>query len=650
MFDFFRKHKWLLQLVLGFVIVAFIGTGAYESYGSLQRDDNATIAKVDGRKLTRTEWDTAQREQIDRIRRQMPNVDPKVFDTPEMKRQSLDAVVRERVTLAAAEQLHYVVGDERLQRELLNVPQLASLRRPDGSFDIDAYRVVLQAQGLTPAGFETRLRQDMTLRQVFQGVNGTGIAPLAATGTALDALYQQREVQVQRFTTKDSADKIAPTDADIEAYYKDPANAAQFQAPESAAVEYVVLDLAAIKKGITVSDKDLREYYAANEKRYVAAEERRASHILVKVDTSASAADRAKAKAKAEGLLAEVKKNPASFAELARKNSDDTDSGAKGGDLDFFGREGVASKALTDAVFALAKPDEIGPLVESEFGYHIVKLVAIRGGDKRSFESVRAEIESEVQTQLAQKRYSEAAVEFTNMVYEQPDSLKSVVDKFKLDLQTAKDVHRTPNPGATGALASTKFLDVLFGADAVRNKRNTEAVEIAPSTMVSGRIAKYEAAHQLPLADVKARVRDRVVTRQAAAAARKQGEARLAALKAAPATAMSEPSLVVSRAQARDLSIPLVDAILKAPTSTLPALIGVDLGDEGYAVVKIAKVLGRDPVAADASRAQAQYGQSWSDAETNAYYAALKKRFKVEIKPEVLAATSPSGAASAVVK
>ena len=647
MFEFFRKHTWLLQIVLGFVVVAFVGTGVYQGYGSLMSDEATTVAKIDGRKLTRSEWEFAQREQIERIRRQMPNVDAKLFDTPEMKRQSLDAVVRERVTLAAADKLHLVVTDERLQRELLGVPQF---RRADGSFDIDAYKGFVQSQGMTPAVFEARMRQDMSLRQVVQGINGTVIAPLATTSAALDAMFQQREVQVQRFATKDSMAKVAPTDADIEKFYKDPANAPQFEAPESASIEYVVLDLAAIKKGISVADKDLRDYYTANEKRYTSLEERRASHILVKVDANASAADRAKAKTKAEGLLAEVKKNPASFDAVARKNSDDPGSAEKGGDLDFFGRGGLAAKPLEDAAFAL-KVDEIGPLVESEFGYHIVKLTALRGGEKRSFEAVRAEIEAEVQTQLAQKRYSEAAVEFTNMVYEQPDSLKPVVDKFKLELRTAQNVTRSPVPGASGPLANQKLLDALFGADAVRNKRNTEAVETAPSTMVSGRIVKYEAAHQLPLADVKTRVHDRLVTLQAAALARKLGEARLAELKAAPETVITEAAATVSRAQPRDLAGPLLDAVLKASATKLPAFIGVDLGDQGYAVAKITKVLGRDPVAADATRAQSQYAQAWGDAESQAYYAALKTRFKVEIKPGVLAATeAPASAASSSTK
>ena len=641
MFDFFRKHTWLLKIVLGFVVLAFVGGGVYQGYGSFMGDDNSTVAKVDGRKVTRNEWENAQRAQIDRVRQQMPNVDAKLFDTPEMKRQSLDAVVRERVMLAAADKLHLTTTDERLQRLFASDPQFAFLRNPDGSVNKDA----LSAQGMSSEMFAQRLRQDFSLRQVAQGITGTVFAPLSATNAALDAMFQQREVQVQQFATKDSAANVTPTDADIEKYYKDAANAAQFMAPEVESIEYVVLDLESLKKGIVVSDKELRDSYAANEKRYTSAEERRASHILVKVDAGASAADRAKAKAKAEGLLAQVKQSPASFAEVARKNSDDPGSAEKGGDLDFFGRDGLAAKPLEDAAFKLAT-DAISDLVESDFGYHIVKLTGLRGGEKKPFEAVKAELEAETKTQLAQKKFSEVAVEFTNMVYEQPDSLKSVVDKFKLELRTAQNVKRTPAPGAAGPVANAKFLEALFGNDAIRNKRNTEAIETAASTLVSGRVVKYEAAHQLPLAEMKAKVRERLVVVQAAALARKLGEARLAELRAAPASAMVEAAVTLSRAQPRDLPAKLVDAVLKAPTTTLPAAIGVDLGDAGYAVAKIGKVLGRDPVTADASRAQSQYAQAWGDAESQAYYNALKTRFKVELRPGAMPAGEAASGAS----
>ncbi len=645
MFDFFRKHTRVLQFLLVLLIFPSFVFFGIQGYSGFTGDANASVAKVAGQNISRTEWEAAQREQMERVRQQMPNVDPKLFDTPEMKLQSLDGLVRQRVMLVAADKLNLVTTEERVQRVFKADQQFASLRDPDGFVNKDA----LSALGMSSEMFVQRLRQDLTLRQVMLGVTGTAFAPVSATAAALDAMFQQREVQVQRFETKASLEKVAPSDADVEKFYKDPANALQFQAPEQASVEYLVLDLDTLKKGISVPEDDLRKYYTQNEARYTTPQERRASHILIKAEKSATEADRAKAKAKAEGLLAEVKKNPATFAELARKNSEDPGSAEKGGDLDFFGR-GAMVKPFEDAAFGL-KPDEVSAVVESDFGYHIIKLAAVKGGEKRGFDAVRAEIEAEVKTQLAQKRFSEVAVEFTNMVYEQPDSLKPAADKFKLELRTAQNVKRVATPGTTGALASAKFLDALFGADALRNKRNTEAIEIAPSTMVSGRVLQYAAAHQLPLAEVKTRVRERVATVQAAALARKLGEEHLTALRAAPDTVLTEPVLLLSRAQPREVQSNVLDAVLKAPAATLPAFVGVDLGEQGYAVAKVSKVLGRDPAAADAARGQTQYAQAWGDAESQAYYGALKSRFKVEIKADALkTAEQAASAASAASK
>jgi peptidyl-prolyl cis-trans isomerase D len=640
MFDFFRKHTRVLQFLLVLLIFPSFVFFGIQGYSGFTGDANASVAKVAGQNISRTEWEAAQREQMERVRQQMPNVDPKLFDTPEMKLQSLDGLVRQRVILVAADKLNLVTTEERVQRVFKTDQQFASLRDPDGFVNKDA----LSALGMSSEMFVQRLRQDLTLRQVMLGVTGTTFAPVSATAAALDAMFQQREVQVQRFETKASLDKVSPSDADIEKFYKDPANALSFQAPEQASIEYLVLDLDTLKKGISVPEEDLRKHYAENQKRYTTPEERRASHILIKAEKGAADAARAKAKATAERLLAELKKNPAAFAELARKNSEDPGSAEKGGDLDFFGR-GAMVKPFEDAAFAL-KPDELSGVVESDFGYHIIKLVAVKGGEKRGFDTVRAELEAEVKTQLAQKRFSEIAVEFTNMVYEQPDSLKPAADKFKLELRTAQNVKRVAAPGTVGALANAKFLDALFGADALRNKRNTEAVEIAPNTLVSGRVLQYAPAHQLPLAEVKAQVRDRVATVQAAALARKLGEERLAALRAAPDSALTQPVVQVSRAQPRDLQSAVLDAVLKAPITTLPAFVGIDLGEQGYAVAKLSKVLGRDPVAADAARGQTQYAQAWGDAESQAYYAALKARFKVEIKAGALKTAEQAASAA----
>ena len=630
MFEFVRTHTRILQFILLILIVPSFVVFGIQGYSRLSDGANATVATVAGQKITQSELDAAHRRQIDMLRNQMPNVDVKMFDTPQMKRNTLDSLVREKVLLVAADKAGYETTDERLLREYMTNRQFDQFRKPDGGLNVAALEGALAAQGLSKQGFDRLKREELAMRQVQAGIAGTVFAPATAASGAIDAMFQQREVQVQRFDTKDYLSKVNPSQADIEAYYKDPAHVAEFQTKEKADIEYVVLDLEAIKKGIKVPEEELKKYYTENEKSFTVPEERRASHILIKVEKD-TADERAKAKAKAEALQAELTKNPAAFADIARKNSQDPGSAEKGGDTDLFIGRGDTDKAYEDALFALKKPGDLSPVTETKEGFYILQLKAARGGDKRSFESVRAEIEQERKKQLAQAEFSKDATDFTNLVYEQADSLKPAADRLKLEVRTAKGVTRTPAADAAGPLASPKLLEALFSADALRNKRNTEAVETSASTLVSARITQYSPAATPPLAEVSAKVREKVVAIQAAALARKEGEARLAALRQTPTTDLGSPPMTVSRAQAKDLPRPVVDAVLKAPANPLPAVTGVDLGNDGYAVARVLKILGRDPIAADATQASAQYAQSWAAAEAQAYYAALKSRFKVEV-------------------
>ena len=638
MFDFVRKNTRLFQGILLVLILPSFALVGMQGYTSFMDGSNTSVATVDGRKITQSEWDQAQSKQLERMRQQMPNLDPKLLDTPEVKREALEGLVRERVMQTAAAQQHLVVSDERLQNMFARDPQFAFLRNPDGTVN----KSVLAAQGMSSAMFVERLRQDLSQRQVFVGVAGSAVASTASATVAFDALLQQREVQLQRFDAKAFAANIQPTDAEIETFYKLPASAAQFQLPENAQIQYLVLNLDALKKDVMVSEGDLRKYYDENASRYGVAEERRASHILIKSDKASPAAERAKAKARAEELLAQARKNPAGFADLARKNSQDEGSAVNGGDLDFFAR-GAMVKPFEDAAYAM-KQGEISNVVESDFGYHVIELTGIRGGDKKPFDAVRAEVEAEVRKQLAQKRFTELAEQFTNTVYEQSDSLQPAADKLKLAIQTAT-VQRKPAANAVGPLASVKLLDAVFGNDALRNKRNTEAVETAAISLAAARVLQYNPARMQALGDVKPQVREQLVRKLATAEAIKAGQARVAALQKTPTDTAGFPEAVlVSRAQPRELSRKVLEAVLSADAAKLPTVVGVDAGEGVFIVARIDKLLPRDPAVIDTKRLAQQYAQAWSNAEVQAYYNALKTQLKAVVKVALPVDSSASAA------
>jgi peptidyl-prolyl cis-trans isomerase D len=629
MFEFVRSNMRVMQLLLFILIVPSFVLFGMEGYSRF-REGGETVAKVDGREITQAEWDNAHKAQVDRLREQMPTLDAKLFDSAEARYGTLESLVRERVLAAAAADANLLVADQRVARELQNNELIRSLRGPDGKLDIERYRQLLGAQGLTPEMYENQIRNDLALRQVMGGLTQSAFTAQAQANVALNSYFERREAQVARFPAADYRARVEPTEAQLQAFYKE--NPQMFQAPEQANIEYAVLDLGALQGGTPVNEAELRTYYEQNAARLAGQEQRRASHILVAVPQGAPEADKQKARAKAEELLAQVRKNPDSFAEVAKAHSQDPGSAPQGGDLDFFTR-GAMTKPFEDAVFAMKDKGEISGIVETEFGFHIIRLTDIKAQAQRSFEEVRPELEAQVRREQAQKRYAEAAETFSNTVYEQPDSLAPVVEKLKLQVRTAQGVTRTPQPGATGPLANPKFLEALFSPDAVERKRNTEAVEFGPNQMVAGRITQHVPARTRPFEEVKAQVREQVVAREAAELAKKEGQAKLAAWQAAPATAQLPPAAPLSRQGAVQQPRQVVEAALRADPTKLPTFIGVDLGAEGYAVVKVNQVLPREtPPPQQAQQELQQYNRAWSTAEALAYYAMLKDRFNVQIK------------------
>lgn len=629
MFDFIRNHNKTIQLLMFVFILPGFFLFGLEGFNAMG-EKSETVAVVDGRKIGKIEWEAAIKEDVDRIRQNASTMDAKLFDSPEFKYASLERLVQKRVLATAATKLHLDVSDQKLAAELLQNPTLAALRKPDGKIDDARYKELLAPQGLTPQAFEARVRSDLSVQQVQSSLTKSGMVPAALADVALNAYFEKREIQLLKFVPEDFAKRAVPTDAEIEAFYK--SNAPLFQATEKASIQYVTLDVESLKKTITVNETEVKSYYEQNGDRLAGAEERKASHILIASPKTAAAADMQKAKQRATELLVEVKKAPASFGELAKKNSQDPVSAANNGDLGFFAR-GSMVKPFEDAVFAM-QPKQISDVVESDFGYHIIQLTEIKSPPKRSFAEMKSEIEAELIKQMAQKKFSETAEIFTNTVYEQSDSLKPVADKLKLEIQTAQNVTRQAQPGAKGVLANTKFLGVMFGTDAIEKKRNTEAVEMGGSQLVAGRIVTYAPAQTQPLAEVKERAKEILVQRMSAELARKEGAAKFAEL-AAQAPGATLPSglgavMPLSRDASQQQNPKLVDAVLRASAAKLPTWLGVDLGAEGYRVIYLTKVL--EPAQALATQNRDQYLQVWSNAESLSYYEYLKTKFNVQIK------------------
>jgi len=639
MFNFVRNHTKIIMAIMVLLVFPSFVLFGISNYSSTNLG-GAKVARVDGQGITQVEWDNAVRREADSIRASSSSIDIKLLDTPAFKYAALERLVRERVLAAAAAHQRLTVSDEQLAQTLA---QAFNLRKPDGSIDKERYQQLAAAQGLTPAGLEAGLRVQLSQQQVLAGVAQSGLVNQALADVAAAAQQEQRQARVVLFKPADYEAKLDPSEADLQAFYQ--AHLAQYQASESAKIEYIVLDLDSVKRGVVVSDADLRTYYDQNAATLGTPEQRRASHILVAASKDAPAADRAKAKARAEELLAQLHKAPDTLADVAKKNSQDDTSAGQGGDLGWFERGKGIEPAIAQAAFALAKTGDFSDVVESDYGYHIVRLTGIKPANVLPFEQARAGLEDKFRLQQAQRQFSDMADTFTNTVYEQSDSLKPAAEPLKLPIQTA-EVMRPPAPGAKGVLANPKFLEAIFSADAREKQRNTEAIETGPNQLTAGRVLAYSPAHARPYPEVKDQVRAAYLAERGAQLARQAGQQQLKAWQANPASATGLPAPVtLSRQAGQQQPAALIEAVLRADPAKLPAFTGVDLGAGGYAIAQVEKVLPwTAPDKTQAAQNLANYQQLWSQAEAAAYYDYLKDRYKAQIlvpEPKGLSAFAP---------
>ena len=641
MFDSIRSHRrWLMFFLLVLVFPAFVIVGVFD-WASMRGGDSA-VASVAGEPVTQQELDTAHREQLNRLRSMFgENFDARMFDTPQARAATLENLLAERSLQREAMREHVFVSEERL-REVIAREEVF---QQDGKFSYERYRQLLAAEGMTELGFEQRVRSDLARQKLLQAVAASAVVPTAVAEQVRRLAEEQRQVRELRFNPADFRAKVSVNDEAIKAFYD--ANSRDFQTPESVKAEYVVLTLDDVTNQVApVTEADARAYYEQNQARFGQAEQRRASHILLTAGDGGSAPDKAGARKRAEALLAQVRANPAQFDRLARENSKDPGSAANGGDLGWFGRD-MMVKPFEETAFKLAE-GAISDIVETDFGFHIIRVTGIKGAQAKPFEEVRAQIETDLKRQAAGKKFAEVAEQFSNGVYEQADSLKPIADKLKLTVQTIETLTRAGVPARpnTPQIFTPRVVEALFGAESLEKKRNTEAIEVASNTLVSARVIEHRQAAVRPLAEVRDQIKQRVEQREAARLAREAGEQKLAELQKTPADAGFAAPRAISRTRTEGLPAAAVNAVMRPAADKLPAFVGAELDGGVYGVFQVlnATVPDKpDPQQVEArNRALAQaYGAS----DDAAYVAAIRAKHKAEVlSKDLKAAAKAEGA------
>ncbi len=620
MFDFVQEKKRFVYVILGLIILpfAFFGVSSYKDGGKIE-----SPATVDGVKVTAQELDSSLRQQQEQLRQRMgPSFDAALFNTPEMKRAVLDNLIAQHILVQRAKTAGLTVTDEQVAQLVGSIEAFQS----NGKFDKSRYETVLANNNLSPLMYEARVRDELIRQELNSTYAQNGYASATVAEKIIALNEQQRTISVATIPTQALLNQVKVDQEAVKRYYED--NAKQFATPEQIKVEYVKFSVNDLAAKANVAANDVRKYYDEHQADFSSPEQRQASHILINVAASASQAEQDAAKAKAEEVLGMLKQAPAKFAELARQYSQDPGSAAKGGDLGTFGR-GMMVKPFDDAVFSL-KQGELSGLVKSDFGYHIIKVTDIKPSHLLAYDDVKEEILSRLRQQQASEKFAELAEKFSNTIYEQSDTLKPAAE------QVGAKVEQSPwlMKGQPAPMPWTaKSMEAIFSEDVVKNKRNTQAIEIAPSSLIAARMLEYKPSSVRPLDEVRVQIEQKLMREKAATLASEQGKAALEQLQKTAKSDLSwAKSLNITRAQHGALDLALTRQVFQVDAAKLPQYVGAESAQGGYTIVRVEAVkAGEMPDEAKRAGYANQLRQMAGEELFMAYMADAKSKAKIKI-------------------
>lgn len=572
-------------LVMVTIPFALWGINSYFETGP-----NLAVAKVNGNTISQQSYRSA----LDQLR----SADMRQADGRALRELVLEGLIAQMLLTDDAHDHGYRVSDERLARIIREAPYF----QRDGRFDGQLYEGLLRREGTTAHDFEARLRRENLTGQVQRGLSESAFVTSADITAVVRLLQQERRISYVLISPDSFRSQVNVTAEDVEQHYT--AHADAYQIPEQVRVEYLRLSLADSLTQYQPRDEELRDVYNAETARYVTPAKRRVSHILIQLPAGASDADDKKAQAR----IAEVERQAragSDFGALARKQSEDRDSAAKGGDLGEVTR-GLLPAELEAAINVL-KPGEVSKPVRTPYGYHLAKLTGYVPEKRVSFEAARKELIDAVRKRKGEERFFELAERFRNLVYENPESLEPAARELGLAIQRSNWFARS---GGDGIAAQPRVLEAAFDPELRSARRNSEAIEVGNDALVALRVVDYRPATTKPLAEVRTqveralkeeRVRQRVETVSAEWLEKLKQGSTLADLAKRAGVALPPPQ-TLTREQAGRLDRRIVDAAFGTPRPTAgPAYARADMGVQGYAVVAVESVRDGDPATADAA-------------------------------------------------
>lgn len=619
-----RAQGWIAWFIVGLISIPFAlwGVNSYMTGAS-----DVVVAEVNGHEINQTEL----QQSLQQYRDQMRNVlgeqfDPAMFEGAAVKRNILDGLIEQRLLHEASQKLGQTVNDASVSEMIRSNPAF----QRDGQFDPDYYAMMLARVGYSPASFEAQLRNDLLTQELTRNIQRSAIVTPVQLDRVLELEKQQREIAYGVVPLQNYVDKVSIDDEAVRAYYDN--NKTAYTAPEQVRVNYVELNIDSIADTITVDEEALQQFYVDNESQFVGPEQRRVSHILIEGDDEQALAEIEK--------IAERLQQGEDFGTLAKAESQDTGSAAQGGDLGYFGPD-VMEPAFEEAAFALENVGDISEPVQTEFGYHLIKLTGVESPEVQDFSDVRTEVEQRYRSQQAEAQFYDKAEQLANLSFENPDSLDVAAEELGLEIQTTPLFTR----GGTesGISSETKVVEAAFSEDVLQNELNSAVIELSDTHLVVIHKNKHIPESVLPFESVKPAIEQQLLFDEASQFAREKGEAIVAELKTGAEAQTLLESWQPAAFYGRDSEAVSQQILQRAFEMQKPEsqaqYTGFTADNGNYVVIKLTDVQNGQTADVEAEERQSieeQLQQMMSNAELQAFIASLRADADIEIRDKSL--------------
>lgn len=480
-----RATGWFAWVIVILISIPF----ALWGINSYIIPPNPSIATVGDYKISIQEFQNSLQTESEKYR---DKIDSTLLDSGILKKVVLEKLINNRAMINYLSSAGFNISKQQIDLQILNVPDF----QLDGQFSEELYNRYLPSE-YSKSDYRRSISTQMLLQQFSEGISTSSIVSDAEVKRVMQLIKQKRDISYVLIKSADFSDSVLINDEEIKNYYQNFQN--QFKNPEQVKLAYLELSRQTMAKNIVVTDEQLEKYYKDNSAQYTQTERRKASHILFTVSSDAADQEKNVTRQEAQSVLKKLNAG-ADFVVLAKEYSKDPSSADKGGELGFFSKGEMVS-AFEEAAFSMM-PGETSALVETPFGFHIIKLLEIEGGEIAPFDEIKDKIKETLQFDMVENSYFEKTELIQTLAYEQPNSLDAIA--VELDLKI-KESELMGHEGLDNDIfSSQKILAAAFSVSVLEEGNNSDLIELGDDHVIVIRVVERIPADTKPLEEVRA--------------------------------------------------------------------------------------------------------------------------------------------------